>query len=431
MNKEKVRHLFAYVLGFKPVKTMRHRLVVIVSHALLWGIFLTLPLFIYRVEIADKNFIYRELINKLFLIALFYFNYYYLLPRFFQKRRIVNYFLSILAAMLVLCIQQVLIEIYFLQFFRHRFRSGMMIAARKGDTLFTSPRNGPATFSIATPPVSVMENRFMLVQQGKPVFGIAAAGPEGFPVPHHYTIFNVPVPKMMFNLILMNALTSGVIILLISGFIKLANSFVVSEKQKKILENDRLHAELNFLKLQINPHFLFNTLNSIYSQAHFKSEQTEYSILKFSQIMRYVLYDSMAEKISLSKDLEYISNYIHLQKIRLSKNITIDYKVTGSTYQLLVAPLLLITFIENAFKHGISYSTPSKIKIDIRIDNNTLTLEVGNAKYATANESTGGVGLLNAQRRLDVLYPGRYLLDVVENDHLYIVNLKIELDYEN
>jgi LytS/YehU family sensor histidine kinase len=185
------------------------------------------------------------------------------------------------------------------------------------------------------------------------------------------------------------------------------------------------------LKLQINPHFLFNTLNSIYSQAHFKSEQTEHSILKFSRIMRYVLYDSAADKIPLTQDLEYISNYIDLQQLRLSKNITIQYDVTGPVNGLSIAPLLLITFIENAFKHGISYTAPSEIKISIAVTGNELSLTVGNAITQSSRESTGGVGLINARRRLDVLYPGRHLLDVIENDHLYIVNLKIELDHES
>ncbi len=239
---------------------------------------------------------------------------------------------------------------------------------------------------------------------------------------------------MGFSMVLMNTLSSGVIILLISGFIKLANSLLISEKQKKALENERLNAELNFLKLQINPHFLFNTLNSIYSQAHLKSEQTEYSILKFSQIMRYVLYDSTTGKIPLKKDLEYIRNYIDLQKLRISKNITIQYDVTGVTSDLLIAPLLLITFIENAFKHGISYSSPSAIDIRIGVTGTDLTLTVGNTiirnPLHNRDSAGGGVGLVNARRRLDVLYPGRYLLDISDNNSIYVVNLKISLDHE-
>src|SRR6185369_6873418 len=106
MQKEKVRDAIAYVLGFKPVKKSWHKVLVILSHAILWGLFLTIPLFIYRIRIVDYSFFYRELINKSFLIVLFYIHYYFLLPRFFQRRRLVNYFLSIVAALLFLCLQQ-------------------------------------------------------------------------------------------------------------------------------------------------------------------------------------------------------------------------------------------------------------------------------------------------------------------------------------
>ena len=193
-----------------------------------------------------------------------------------------------------------------------------------------------------------------------------------------------------------------------------------------------MNAELNFLKLQINPHFLFNTLNSIYSQAHLKSEQTEYSILKFSQIMRYVLYDSTTEKIPLTRDLEYVRNYIDLQKLRISKNVTIQYEVIGVTNDLLIAPLLLITFIENAFKHGISYTMPSAINIQVKATGTELLLVVSNTiirkTTLAGEEESGGVGLANAKRRLDVLYPGRYRLDINDSNNVYVVNLSIALD---
>jgi two-component system, LytTR family, sensor kinase len=374
MTKEKVRDALASLLGFKPVKTVRHKLLVIFTHILLWGLFLVLPLFIYRIRIPGVHFFYREIINKAFLIALFYFNFYYLLPRLFKNRRIFSYVLSLMAALIFLCVQQLILETWFLRLY-----------PRRPDRFYPAGA--------------------VLAKNGK----------DG----------------MIYLITLQHALSSGTVILLLSGFIKLAHSLFISEKQKKILENERLNAELNFLKLQINPHFLFNTLNSIYSQAHFKSEQTEHSILKFSRIMRYVLYDSTAEKISLSQDLEYISNYIDLQKLRLSKNITIHYDVPGTVNGLVIAPLLLITFIENAFKHGISYTAPSEIKIAIAVTGNQLLLTVGNAMTQSSREASGGVGLINAQRRLNVLYPGRHTLDVVENNHLYIVNLKIELDYES
>lgn len=481
MTKEKARDSIAYILGFKPVRTARHRALVIGSHLILWGLFLAMPLLIYRIRILDNTFIYRELVTKSFLVILFYVNYYYLLPRIFQRRRIANYFISIVAALLLLCILNITTEYFFRQHLRrngHRF----LMAGGRG--------LGFASFkdSLITPTVGVVSARELpsptLIQSG--VTATAAGPSETFFIVgnnrdsmHRYMrylrwqtgaggkmveITGPPHPDSAFAgaiaaapalpfiargpfgekgmfwiglpMVLMNTLSSGVLILLLSGFIKMANSLIISEKQKKALENERLNAELNFLKLQINPHFLFNTLNSIYSQAHLRSEQTEYSILKFSQIMRYVLYDSTTEKIPLTKDLEYIRNYIDLQKLRISRNITIQYEVSGVTSDLLIAPLLLITFIENAFKHGISYSSPSAININIGVTGNDLTLTVGNTiirKAPVNGESEGpggGVGLVNARRRLDVLYPGRYLLDISDNNSIYVVNLKITLDHE-
>lgn len=473
MTKEKARDSIAYILGFKPVKTARHRVLVIVSHLFLWGLFLAMPLLIYRIRILDITFFYRELVTKTFLVILFYVNYYYLLPRFFQRRKIANYFLSITAALLMLCALNITTEYFFREHLRanaHRYilagRMGGGMMAIKDSMVTAEPgMPGMPSVELRVEGGTVMHSGTVGTQVGfvtagtmadndslrrrmrlwkryfnsrhpndtmatavvraEPAMPFFRAGPFG-----DRSIF-----WMGFSMVLMNTLSSGVIILLISGFIKLANSLLISEKQKKALENERLNAELNFLKLQINPHFLFNTLNSIYSQAHLKSEQTEYSILKFSQIMRYVLYDSTTEKIPLTRDLEYIRNYIDLQKLRISKNITIQYEVSGVTNDLLIAPLLLITFIENAFKHGISYSSPSAIDIKIGVTGTDITLTVGNTiirrPLATGEPGGGGVGLVNARRRLDVLYPGRYLLDISDNNSIYVVNLKITLDHES
>jgi two-component system, LytTR family, sensor kinase len=414
MTKDKIRAALASVLGFKPVKTVKLKLLVISVHVLLWGLFLILPLFIYRIRIPDVRFYYREIINKSFLIGLFYLNFYYLLPRFFRNRKLAGYFFSLLAALVVLCLQQLALEIYVLKTLAKRFPRFERISSRP---FIVKAIRGPGVrFGMGT-------NVDGAVQVNMP-----GNDEETLPSP---PFVHEPFPRMLYMIALKDALSSGIVILLLSGSIKLAHSLFISEKQKKLLENERLNAELNFLKLQINPHFLFNTLNSIYSQAHFKSEQTEHSILKFSRIMRYVLYDSAAEKISLSQDLEYISNYIDLQQLRLSKNITVQYQVTEQVAGLSIAPLLLITFIENAFKHGISYTAPSEIKIAIAVTGRALSLTVENAINRLNRGSTGGVGLVNARRRLDVLYPGRHALEVVENDHLYIVNLKIELDHES
>ena len=208
---------------------------------------------------------------------------------------------------------------------------------------------------------------------------------------------------------------------------RLAFSFIRNQNEKKALENANLNAEVNFLKSQINPHFLFNTLNSIYSQAHNKSENTEYSILKLSELLRYVLYDSSENKVELAKDIQYINNYIDLQRMRLSAKITIQYVVKGRLEGHMIAPLLLIAFIENAFKHGISYTNASVINIEIHVFEETLTLLISNPVVERNSFVPGGLGLKNATRRLDLLYHGKYLLDIQHNDYRHSVNLKLNL----
>lgn len=479
MRKDSALDVFAYVLGFRPAKTVMHRLLIITLHILGWGLFLTMPLLIYRIEIMDTYFLYREVINKVFLIILFYFHYYFLIPKFFQKKRYGKYFLTILASLLVICMQQLLVE----SFIQMKFRKQAGMVIRTGPNRFfhrlapigkmqLAPMVGTVTVNrdstiirrvgadgsfvenleyrkssehekdtvmvniTRTVPANdesrehFIERNFATNMPAMPAMPLGRTFAVNGEIPA-FKLFGSEIPWMALPMLLMDTLTSAIIILLISGFIKLANSLLISEKQKKVLETERLNAELNFLKLQINPHFLFNTLNSIYSQAHLKSEQTEYSILKFSQIMRYVLYDTSTEKITLKKDIEYISNYIDLQKLRLSRNVTVKFHVSGNTDQLLIAPLLLITYIENAFKHGVSYTIPSEIRINIDVIGNVLMLTVSNAVTSSRQTGHEGVGLINARRRLDVLYPGKYLLDVVDNKSLYIVNLKIELDHEN
>ena len=203
-------------------------------------------------------------------------------------------------------------------------------------------------------------------------------------------------------------------------------SFIKNQNEKKILENANLNTEINFLRSQINPHFLFNTLNGIYSLAHNQSKQTETAILKLSDIMRYVLYESAIEKVELIKDIQYITNYIDLQRLRLSSKVTIHYKVKGNLSGYYVAPLLLMSFIENAFKYGVSYSNPSLIQIEITVFEETLTLFVENPIIET-DSFAGGLGLKNVNRRLALLYPGKHSLNIVNNGRLHIVNLKLNL----
>jgi sensor histidine kinase YesM len=216
----------------------------------------------------------------------------------------------------------------------------------------------------------------------------------------------------------------------ISAAIKITNEWFRAEREKKEMENEKLNSELAFLKSQVNPHFLFNILNNICSLARKKSDNTENAIIQLSRIMRYMLYDSKDEKVSLEKEVEYLQNYIDLQRLRISDSVNINFTIEGNINGKMVEPMLLIPFVENAFKHGVSYLDESNIDIHLKIDQEVLHFRVENNRIKKNNDPVqqeSGIGLKNVLRRLDLLYPGTHIINIEETTAKYIVNLYISL----
>lgn len=410
------------LFGFQKTKNKAHILLTVLIHAAGWCLLFLLPVLLYPVRI-NNGFITRELIDKAVLVILFYLNYYWLIPRFFEKKKYAIYFSLVFLAFMLYFSLHVNLRLFY---FRgeggpsiQMVRSGA-INAEKGGSAFVV-NNSVQGFGVHV----IRDSAGFVTSFEGPASStdslIRTAGRPPFPEP-----FLFGIPRGAWLMTLNNAISSFTLLLLIGGFIRLSYSFIRNQNEKKALENANLNAEVNFLKSQINPHFLFNTLNSIYSQAHSRSVNTEHSILKLSELLRYVLYESGDNQVELSKDIQYINNYIDLQRLRLSQKIKINYSVTGNMQGKKIAPLLLITFIENAFKHGISYSLASCIDISIVIFEKTLTLSVVNPILEKDSFETGGLGLKNVRRRLELLYPG-HQLDVFCNESLYIINLKIDL----
>ncbi len=202
-------------------------------------------------------------------------------------------------------------------------------------------------------------------------------------------------------------------------------------------KNERLkqQAELDLLKSQVNPHFLFNTLNSIYSLAHQKSDKTEDAILKLSQLMRYMIYDTNKNKVALSKEVDYLNDYIELQKLRISKNVSINFEVAENVSHCSIEPMLLIPFVENAFKHGISYTNASTINIRLDVTQKRLRFNVENTCHQQNKEAgTGGIksasgfGLNNIRKRLALLYPNQHSLNISKKNNIHLVELTLQLE---
>ncbi|WP_428328640.1 sensor histidine kinase [Mucilaginibacter sp.] len=225
----------------------------------------------------------------------------------------------------------------------------------------------------------------------------------------------------------LSTIFTSLIFLFLSTALKFTADWFLNERIQRDLENQRLSAELAFLKSQINPHFLFNSLNSIYSLAYQRSETTPEAILKLSEIMRYMLYECNDNKVDLAKELQYLHNYIDLQKIRFSNKAYIDYKVDGAIASQQIVPLLLIAFIENAFKHGVANDPLTPIRLLIDVDAENLHFYIQNKKHTNNRDPAGGIGLNNVKRRLDLLYPHKYNLDIRDEADTYTVELSLVL----
>jgi sensor histidine kinase YesM len=197
-------------------------------------------------------------------------------------------------------------------------------------------------------------------------------------------------------------------------------------QQKELLMQNR-SAELMFLRSQLNPHFLFNSLNNIYSLVYANSGQALSAISGLSELLRYMLYNT-DEKVPLEKELEYIRKYISLQKLRYEYNINAELFVTGPVENITIAPLVLIPFIENAFKHGDFTGDNPSLVITVQADTNKLAVFCMNKKGKHNKDSAGGIGLENVKRRLQLLYPGKHTLRIDNHADSFAVNLELIYD---
>jgi len=226
-------------------------------------------------------------------------------------------------------------------------------------------------------------------------------------------------------------ITTNLFIVIFVGMLRFAEGWFEFEAKKKEIENEKLSAELNFLKAQINPHFLFNTLNNLYYLAYTKSENTTEVIAKLSQMMRYMIYDSNYPQVPLTKEIEYMQNYISLERLRLNNQIPIKFDIKGSPDTILITPLIFITFLENAFKHGVTNtSTGAWVNISIELNGKECIYMVENSKIIRTNpikEEKSGFGLQNVQRRLELSYPGQFQLRFEDKPDRYFVQLNISL----
>jgi two-component system, LytTR family, sensor kinase len=200
------------------------------------------------------------------------------------------------------------------------------------------------------------------------------------------------------------------------------------EQENKLLRQEATRAELAFLRSQINPHFLYNTLNYIYSLAMPVSEKLANAVMHLSDLMRYTLKESGDGKVKLVQEVSYIENYIELFRMRFAPGFFVDVKTEGVEEQHTVASLILIPFVENALKHGVINEPGRPIRIKLVVVGNRLMFTVSNKISRALKDHSSGVGLVNLKRRLELLYPGRHQLLISENGQTYKTTLNLTLD---
>ncbi|RAJ02630.1 histidine kinase [Chitinophaga skermanii] len=444
-------------------------------HILAWLCVFLFPFLFFRVQLPETSFFIREAINMSFMVGLFYLHMYVLIPRFLAFKKFKQYIGSIVAIVMFVMIQQSLVDYYFFGTRGVRPRLMAMRLPEKDEVYYINPKTRqlpPGAKRIwvdsAGRPIVIQpagwrtgrphHNRFHgmsdafasprdvqpmqpVVTQARPAddgewHPVTAPGPQNamfvpavpaslspaYPM-GEFAIFN----RIFWPEVMRRSFLFTLLMLFMSGFIKIVLEWFKSEKQREALKVANLNAELRFLKSQINPHFLFNSLNTIYSLAHKRSDETEGALVKLSSIMRYMIYHANEETVLLKSELRYLEDYISIQRFRVSKEVPITYKISGEAGNLRIEPMLLIPFVENAYKHGISYTERSFIDIDINIYQTTVHLKVKNSLFKQRVAEKGGIGLTNVVKRLELLYEGDHELKIEEHEHQFIVDLKINL----
>jgi two-component system, LytTR family, sensor kinase len=227
---------------------------------------------------------------------------------------------------------------------------------------------------------------------------------------------------------------SNVFVMILSTILRVIMDWWRYQTEKQVLLTKTMQSELRFLKTQINPHFLFNTLNNLYALTLQKSDKAPSIVLKLSEIMRYMLYECNERQVLLSKEIHYINNYLDLERLRQPKETDISFTVEGLIGQQTVAPLLFVPFLENSFKHGLNHHVEGDgyVRLHLRVQGEDMEFFIENSKVDPIQKQehprSGGIGLLNLSQRLDILYPGNHTLEVQNDPYRYAVTLFIKME---
>ena len=260
-------------------------------------------------------------------------------------------------------------------------------------------------------------------RHGPPPFDKRA--PDGKHRPAHLNRPDMPPPILGEH----DILAVVVLILMYGANLGIKGYFRSREDRKRLtmLEHENLEQQLEYLRYQINPHFFMNTLNNIHALVDIDPEQAKGTILELSKMMRFVLYEGNKQGVPLSRELDFIRHYVTLMELRYTEKVKITLNLPQEVPDCQIPPLILITFIENAFKHGISYQHNSFIEVTVDVEGDMLQFKCRNSKADRPNEEKGGVGLANVRKRLDLLFDRNYTLNIQDTPDIYSVELRLPL----
>ncbi|HLN21145.1 MAG TPA: histidine kinase [Bacteroidales bacterium] len=357
--------------------TKTRNVIKVVLHIFAWTIITLLPFLIVKQWNVGIKFLKFYHVTNIVSALIFYINYLFLFPRFYLKRHLKKYFVSVI-----------------LVIFMFYYLSGFASMA-----VFRSINN------TNTPAIADSDFRELF----------------------RFRLWDFNMPRSVKQMQIYNYVITATALIFLSGGLRALERQSGVERMQKDLEKEKLNSELAFLKNQISPHFLFNTLNNIYSLIEVNAEDSRDAILKLARLMRYLLYESQGDTM-LSKEIDFMSDYIDLMKLRMVEKIRLSVDFPDKYEDLTIPPLLFIPFIENAFKHGISYRGKSFIEVKLEARDSELNFTCTNSKTARSIlDKKQGIGLDNVKKRLQLLFPGKHGLNINETDMDYNVNLKIML----
>lgn len=353
--------------------------------------------------LPDHTTVWKDIMQSWIIIApffvLFLLNNFILIPKLFLRKNYLWYTISIILTLFIL-FKVVPESVLFYQLSENRQEQFMPGGDMRphGERL-PHPEDGEHSFEMR-PPL-----------------------PDG----HHNHRQPMP-PRMRPNTITFINLTIAILLIGFNLTIKLFIKSLRDEEVLKDLEHQKLESELQYLKYQLNPHFFINTLNNIHALIDIDSRKAKTSIIELSKLMRYVLYESNKDYIELTKEITFLQNYIELMRLRFTESLNIQTDFPLIVPEVKIPPLLLISLLENAFKHGVSYREASFIHICLKIDDGSLIFKCSNSKHRTKKDEHHGVGLENVKKRLQLLFGNNYTYTVNENENEYNVSLNIPLN---